>query len=58
MLNSSSVPHSALYADVNIRNTVAGLSNALTIMKQQQVSMEVKQDTISGTLMNVLSLLQ
>lgn len=58
MLNSSSVPHSALYSDVNIRNTVAGLSNALTIMKQQQVSMEVKQDTISGTLMNVLSLLQ
>ena len=58
MLNSSSIPHSALYTDANIRNTVAGLSNALTIMKQQQVSMEVKQDTISGTLMNVLSLLQ
>ena len=58
MLNSSSVQNSALYTDANIRNTVAGLSNALTIMKQQQVSMEVKQDTISGTLMNVLSLLQ
>ena len=58
MLNSSIVRHSALYVDVNIRNTVAGLSNALASMKQQQVSMEVKQDTISGTLMNVMSLLQ
>ena len=58
LLNSSSVPHSALYADVNIRNTVASLSNALVNMKQQQVSIEVKQDTNFGTLMNVLSLLQ
>ena len=58
MLNSSSVPHSALYADANIRNTVAGLSNALASMKQQQVSIAVKQDSISGTLMDVLFLLQ
>ncbi|MCG7867519.1 MAG: hypothetical protein JAY74_14290 [Candidatus Thiodiazotropha taylori] len=55
----------AMYSEANMRNTVTGLSNALLMMQQQQagmqqqqVSMEIKQDSISGTLTNVLSLLQ
>ena len=55
----------AMYSEVNMRNTVTGLSNALFMMQQQQAgmqqqqaSMEIKQDSISGTLTNVLSLLQ
>ena len=63
----SNVPQAATYAETNIRNTMAGLActEALARMKeqqvglqQQQISMEVKQDSISGTLMNVMSLLQ
>ena len=41
-----------------MKNTVAGLSNAIAIMQQQQATMEIKQDTISSTLTNVMSLLQ
>ena len=48
-----------------MRNTITGLSNALVSiqqqqvgLQQQQVNMEVKQDSISGTLTNVLSILQ
>lgn len=48
-----------------MRNTVAGLSNARISMQQQQVglqqqevNMEIKHDSISGTLINVLSFLQ
>lgn len=55
----------AMCSEVNMRNTVTGLSNALFMMQQQQAgmqqqqaSMEIKQDSISGTLTNVLSLLQ
>lgn len=59
------MPQALTYSEANIRNTVSGLSHALTHMQQQQLgmqqqqaSMQLKQDTISGALSNVLSILQ
>ena len=61
----ANVLDSTIYSEANMRNTITGLSNALVSMQQQQVglqqqqvNMEVKQDSISGTLTNVLSILQ
>ena len=53
------------YSEINMKSTIAGLSNAIAVMQQQQVglqqqqvSMEIKQDMITKTLTNVTSLLQ
>ena len=52
-------------SETNMKSTVVGLSNLIAIMQQQQVGlqqqqacMELKQDSISSTLINVTSLLQ
>ena len=50
-------PQGMIYSETNMKNTVAGLSNAIAIMQQQQATMEIKQGTISSTLTNVMTLL-
>ena len=52
-------------SETNMKNRVAGLSNVIALMQQQQIgaqqqqaSMKIKQDLISSTLTNVMSLLQ
>ena len=71
-MSNSLDPQGMIYSETNMKNTVAGLSNVIALMQQQQVglqqqqvglqqqqaSMEMKQDSISSTLTNVLSLLQ
>ena len=47
-----------IYSETNMKNTVAGLISAISIMQQQQATMEIKQDTISSMLTNVMSLHQ
>ena len=58
-------PQDMMYSETNMKSTVVGLSNLIAIMQQQQVGlqqqhacMELKQDSISSTLINVTSLLQ
>ena len=51
-------PQDMVYSETNMKNTVAGLSNAIAIMQQQQATMEIKQGTISSTLTKVMTLLQ
>ena len=57
-MSNSLDPQGMIYSETNMKNTVAGLSNAIAIMQQQQATMEIKQDTISSTLTNVVTLLQ
>ena len=51
-------PQDMVYSETNMKNTVAGLCNAIAIMQQQQATMEIKQGTISSTLTKVMTLLQ
>ena len=58
-------PSDMVYSETNMKNTVVGLSNVIALMQhqqvglqQQQASMEMKQDAISCTLTNVMSLQQ
>ena len=58
-------PQDMMHSETNMKNTVVGLSNVIAIMQQQQVGlqqqqacMELKQDSISNSLINVTSLLQ
>ena len=57
-MSNSLDPQGMIYSEANMKNTVAGLSNAIAIMQQQQATMEIKQGTISSTLTNVMTLLQ
>ena len=57
-MSNSLDPQGMIYSETNMKNTVAGLSNAIAIMQQQQATMEIKQGTISSTLTNVMTLLQ
>ena len=51
-------PQGAVYSEMNMKSTVVGLSNVIAVMQQQQACMESKQDSITSTLTNVMSLLQ
>ena len=58
-------PQDMMCSETNMKSTVVGLSNLIAIMQQQQVGlqqqqacMELKQDSISSTLINFTSLLQ
>ena len=44
-----------LYSQANMQNTIAGLSNAIGCLQQQQVYMYMRQDNITGTLQQVLT---
>ena len=57
-MSNSLDPQGMIYSETNMKNTVAGLSNAIAIMQQQQATMEIQQGTISSTLTNVMTLLQ
>ena len=51
-------PKGAVYSEMNMKSTVVGLSNVIAVMQQQHACMESKQDSITSTLTNVMSLLQ
>ena len=47
-----------MYSQINMQNTIVGLTNAIGNLQQEQINMHTRQDNITGTLGQVLSVLQ
>ena len=56
--NANPSAQTYLYSDVNIQNTISGLGNAMKGMQAQQVYMHSKQEVMSNTLQQVMTMLQ
>ena len=59
--NMAQLPENANYtqnAFINMQSTMAGLSNAIGTLQQEQLNMHTRQENITGTLTQVLSVLQ
>ena len=50
--------HAYLYSDINIQNTISGLSNAMEGMQAQHVYIHSKQELMSNALQQVMTMLQ
>ena len=47
-----------MYSHINMQNTIIGLTNAISNLQQEQINMHKRQENITGTLGQVLSVLQ
>ena len=57
--NTANFPDSMnMYSHINMQNTIVGLTNAIGNLQQEQINMHTRQDDITGTLGQVLSVLQ
>ena len=57
--NTPNFPDSMnMYSQINIQNSIAGLTNAIGNLQQEQINIHTRQDNITGTLGQVLSVLQ
>ena len=56
--NTNMTPNAFIYSQINMQNTMAGLSNAIGTLQQEQLNMHARQENITGTLTQVLSVLQ
>ena len=57
--NTANFPISMnMYSHINMQNTIVGLTNAIGNLQQEQINMHTRQDNITGTLGQVLSVLQ
>ena len=56
--NANNTPIAFMYSQINMQNTMAGLSNAIGMLQQEQLNMHARQENITGTLTQVLSVLQ
>ena len=57
--NTANFPDSMnMYSQINMQNTIAGLTNAIGNLQQEQINMHTRQDNINGTLGQVLLVLQ
>ena len=50
--------NSFMYSQANMQNTMAGLTNAIGNLQQEHLTMHSRQENITGTLTQVLSVLQ
>ena len=50
--------NSFIYSQANMQNTMAGLTNAIGNLQQEHLNMHSRQENITGTLTQVLSVLQ
>ena len=56
--NTNRTSNAFMYSQINMQNTMAGLSNAIGMLQQEQLNMHARQENITGTLTQVLSVLQ
>ena len=57
--NTASFPNSmSMYSHINMQNTIVGLTNAISNLQREQINMHTRQENITGTLGQVLSVLQ
>ena len=56
--NANATQNAFMYSQVNMQNTMAGLSSAIGSLQQEHLNMHTRQESITSTLTQVLSVLQ
>ena len=56
--NANATQNAFMYSQVNMQNTMAGLSSAIGSLQQEHLNMHTRQEIITSTLTQVLSVLQ
>ena len=56
--NANATQNAFMYSQVNMQNTMAGLSSAIGSLQQEHLNLHTRQESITSTLTQVLSVLQ